>query len=187
MLTLKEWMELVDYRITEGSTYGWQCFGYNAYCLDSWNGDQEGHSFTITFDTKTQEVYQVEAHDFRNGRAYRMINPNYAPKHMMETADRGVTDEAWEDVAYVDLECDDDFMQKALAIAEGEDYDTRVSMPVDFTDEELLKYMKMAHERDMTFNQFIEEALRSALEDYQRDPEGMKAKSVQWKTSRDVA
>lgn len=187
MLTLKEWMELVDYRITEGSTYGWQCFGYNAYQLDSWNGDHDGHSFTITFDTKTQEVYQVEAHDFRNGRAYRMINPNYAPKYMMETADRGVTDEAWEDVDYVDLESDDDFMQKSLAIAAGEDYDTRVSMPVDFTDEELLKYMKMAHERDMTFNQFIEEALRSALEDYQRDPEGMKAKADQWKTSRDVA
>ena len=186
MLTLKEWMELVDYRVTEGSTYGWQCFGYNAYQLDSWNGDQNGHSFTITFDTKTQEVYQVEAHDFRNSRAYRIINPNYAPKHMMESANRGVKDEAWEDVDYVDLECDDDFMQKALAIAEGEDYDTRVSIPVDFTDEELLKYMKMAHERDITLNQFIEEALRSAIEDYKRDPEGMKAKADRWKAEHDI-
>jgi hypothetical protein len=186
MLTVKEWMELVDYRITEGSTYGWRCFGDDVYQLDSWNGDQEGHSFTITFDTKTQEVYQVEAHDFRNGRAYRMINPNYAPQHMMEVASRGVDDVAWEDVAYVDLECDDDFMQKALAIAAGEDYDTRVSMPIDFTDEELLKYMKLAHERDMTFNQFVEEALRAAIEDYKRDPEGMKDKADQWKASRDI-
>jgi hypothetical protein len=186
MLNLKEWMELVDYKITEGSTYGWQCFGDNAYQLDSWNGDQNGHSFTITFDTKTQEVYQVEAHDFRNGRAYRIINTNYAPKHMMESANRGVKDEAWEDVDYVDLECDDDFMQKALAIAEGEDYDTRVSIPVDFTDAELLKYMKLAHERDITLNQFIEEALRAAIEDYNRDPEGMKSKADQWKASRDI-
>lgn len=184
MISIKEWMELVDYRITEGSTYGWQCFGHNAYQLDSWNGDHNGHSFTITFDTKTQEVYQVEAHDFRNGRAYRMINPNYAPKHMMETTDRGVEDVAWEDVAYVDLECDDDFIQKSLAIAAGEDYDTRVSVPVDFTDEDLLKYMKLAHERDMTFNQFIEEALRAVLEDYKRDPEGMIAKAEQWKELR---
>jgi hypothetical protein len=186
MLNLKEWMKLVDYKITEGSTYGWQCFGDNAYQLDSWNGDQNGHSFTITFDTKTQEVYQVEAHDFRNGRAYRIINTNYAPKHMMESANRGVKDEAWEDVDYVDLECDDDFMQKALAIAEGEDYDTRVSIPVDFTDAELLKYMKLAHERDITLNQFIEEALRAAIEDYNRDPEGMKSKADQWKASRDI-
>jgi hypothetical protein len=187
MLNLKEWMELVDYKITEGSTYGWQCFGDNAYQLDSWNGDQNGHSFTITFDTKTQEVYQVEAHDFRNGRAYRIINPNYAPKHMTESADRGIKDEAWEDVDYVDLESDDDFMQKAIAIAAGEDYDTRVSMPVDFTDAELLKYMKLAHERDMTFNQFIEEALRAAIEDYNRDPEGMKAKANRWKADYDLA
>jgi hypothetical protein len=187
MLTVKEWMELVDYRITEGSTYGWRCFGDNVYQLDSWNGDQEGHSFTITFDTKTQEVYQVEAHDFRNGRAYRMINSDYASAHAKETANRGVKDEAWEDVAYVDLEADDDFMQKAFAIAAGEDYDTRVSVPVDFSDEELLKYMKMAHERDITFNTLIEEALRAAIEDHKRDPEGMKAKADRWKADYDLA
>jgi hypothetical protein len=186
MLTVKEWMEVVDYKITEGSDYTWDCFGNNAYSLDSWNGDFDGHSFCITFDTKTQEVYQVEAHDFRNGRAYRMINPIYASAHAKETANRGVTDEAWEDVNYVDLEADDDFMQKSLAIAAGEDYDTRVSVPIDFSDEELLKYMKLAHERDMTFNQFIEEALRSAIEDYKRDPEGMKDKADQWKASRDI-
>jgi hypothetical protein len=186
MLTVKEWMELVDYRITEGSTYGWRCFGHDVYQLDSWNGDQDGHSFTITFDTKTQEVYQVEAHDFRNGRAYRMINPIYALAHAKETTDRGVKDVAWEDVEYVDLECDDDFMQKALAIAAGEDYDTRVSIPLDFTDEELLKYMKLAHERDMTFNQFVEEALRNAIEEHNTDPEGFKARADRWKDKSDI-
>ena len=52
MITLKEWMEIVDYRITEGSGYQWQCYGPNAYCLDSWNGEQDGHSLSIIFDTK---------------------------------------------------------------------------------------------------------------------------------------
>jgi hypothetical protein len=46
--------------------------------------------------------------------------------------------------------------------------------------------MKLAHERDMTFNHFIEEALRSALEDFKRDPEGMRDKADQWKASRDI-
>ena len=177
MLSLKEWMEIVDYKITEGSTYGWQCYGYDAYCLDSWNGNHDGHSFTIIFDTKTQEVFEVQAHDFRNDRAYRMINPQYAPDHTKESATRGVPDEAWEDVTYVDLETDDDFMQKSLAIAAGEDYDTRVSVPLDFSDEELLKYMKMAHERDMKFNDFVEEALREAIATYERDPESVKARA----------
>jgi Asp-tRNA(Asn)/Glu-tRNA(Gln) amidotransferase B subunit len=40
-----------------------------------------------------------------------------------------------------------------------------VSVPVDFSDEELLQYMKLAHERDVTFNKFIEEALRHVLEE----------------------
>jgi len=165
MITVKEWMEVVGYRITEGSAYGWQCFGADAYCLDSWDGDQDGHSFSITFDQKTQTVYEVQIHDYRNQRAYRMINPDYQAAHSAEAASRTIynINEAWDSVDYVDLEVDDDWIQKALAVAAGEDYDTRISVPVEFSDEELLKYMKLAHERDMTFNQLVETALREAM------------------------
>lgn len=188
MLNLKDWMELVDYRITEGSEYLWHCYGFDTYQLDSWNGVTDGHGFSVIFDTKTQEVYEVQAHDYKNNRAYRLINPNFAPQRMKECVDRNAPiNEAWDEVDYVDLETDDDFVQKATAIREGKDYDTRVSMPIDFTDSELLKYMKLAHERDMTFNQFIEEALRAAIEDYNRDPEGMKARAEQWKLDHDNA
>jgi collagenase-like PrtC family protease len=65
------------------------------------------------------------------------------------------------------LDVDDDFIQKALAIRAGEKYDTRVQIPVDFSDEELLQYMKLAHDRDMTFNEFVEEALRHAISEYE--------------------
>jgi hypothetical protein len=77
MITLKEWMELVDYRITEGSDYGWQCYGHDVHMMDSWNGEQDGHSFTVVFDTKTQTVYEVQAHDYVRNRAYRLINPDF--------------------------------------------------------------------------------------------------------------
>jgi hypothetical protein len=164
MITVKEWMELVDYRITEGSAYGWQCYGADAYMLDSWNGEQDGHSFSIIFDTKTQVVYEAQAHDYVHNRAYRMINEDFRKKNKKEARRRAVNrDEAWDDVNYVDLDVDDDFIQKALAIRAGEDYDTRVLVPIDFSDEELLAYMKMAHERDMTFNAFVEQALREAI------------------------
>jgi hypothetical protein len=166
MITLKQWMETVDYRITEGSDYGWQCYGHNAYSLDSWNGEQDGHSLTVIFDNKTQEVYEVQAHDYVNQRAYRLINPNYAPKHMLEATDRNIEDTAWDEVRYIDLETDDDWIEKAQAIVAGKDYDTRVSVPIDLTDEEMLKYMRMAHEMDVTFNHFVENALRHALEQH---------------------
>jgi hypothetical protein len=165
MITMKEWMELVDYRITEGSDYMWQCYGSNAYALDSWNGEQDGHSFTVIFDTRDQTVYEVQAHDYVHDRAYRMINEDFQKKNRKEAKKRDIDkNNAWDDVNYVDIEVDDDFIQKCLAIKAGEDYDTRVSVPMDFSDEELLQYMKLAHDLDITFNQFVERALREALD-----------------------
>ena len=167
MITMKEFMELVDYRITEGSNYGWQCYGGNAYMMDSWNGEQDGHSFTVIFDTKDQTVYEVQAHDYVHDRAYRMINEDFLKKMKKESKRRDVNRaQAWDDVRYIDLEVDDDFIQKCLAIRAGEDYDTRVSVPIDMSDADLLVFMKMAHERDITFNELVEEALRQAIEQH---------------------
>lgn len=44
--------------------------------------------------------------------------------------------------------------------------DGKESVEVDFSDEELLTYMKIAHERDITFNKFIELALRKAIDEH---------------------
>ena len=164
MITLKEWMEVVDYRITEGSGYGWQCYGTDAYCLDSWNGNQDGHSLSITFDQKTQVVYEVQIHDYLHNRAYRMINPDYVKAHTAEADSRmSNSNEAWDDVNYIDLDVDDDWIQKALAVVAGEDYDTRVSVTIDLCDADMLTLMKMAHDRDITFNQLVEEVLQAAI------------------------
>jgi hypothetical protein len=119
----------------------------------------------VIFDTKTQVVYEVQAHDYVHDRAYRMINPDFQKKNRKEAKKRDIDkDNAWDDVDYVDLDVDDDFIQKCLAIRAGEDYDTRVSVPMEFSDQELLIYMKLAHEQDITFNQLVERALREALE-----------------------
>lgn len=169
MITLKDFMEAVDYKVTEGSDYCWNCYGPNAYRLDSWNQDQEGHTVGIIFDTRTHVVYEANAYDYKREHAYRLINPDFKDAHSAESSDRGVLEnQAWDDVDYVDLETDEDFLAKARAIVTDEEYDTRVSVPVDFTDEELLTYMKLAHERDITFNQLVEEALRSAIEEHKR-------------------
>ena len=170
MITMKEWMELVDYKITEGGDYGWGCYGPNSYTLDSWNGVHGvgGYSFSIVFSTKSQKVYEVSVCDYTNDRAYRMIAENKQEKHRKEAEHKSVlANQAWDDVDYVDLDVDDDFFQKALAIKDGESYDTRVLVPVDFSDEELLQYMKIAHERDITFNELVEDALRHAIGEYE--------------------
>lgn len=168
MISLKEWMELVDYKITEGNDY--YAFSPDAYSLNSWSGTQDGYSFDIVFDTKTQVVYQVEACDYRLNRAYRLVHPMYKDQVQAD-------EQAWDDTNWIDLEVDDDFIQKALAIKDGEDYDNRVQIELDIPEEDLLLYMKEAHKRDMTFNEFIEEALKAAIEEFERDPKGMKARA----------
>lgn len=168
MITLKDFMEVVDYKITEGSEYCWQCFGPNAYRLDSWNQDQEGHTVSIVFDTRTHEVYEASAYDYKRNRAYRLINPDYKFGHDDEAAGRGVDiKQAWDDVNYVDLETDEDFLDKARSIVADEDYDTRVEVPLTLPDDSLFDLMKLAHEADMSLNQYVEQLLRHAIENHQ--------------------
>ena len=38
MISLEQFMNVVDYRISEGSTYDWHCYGNHAYTLSAWNG-----------------------------------------------------------------------------------------------------------------------------------------------------
>ena len=182
-MLLKTFMELVNYRITEGSNYQWSCFGPNAYMLDSWDGRHEnGHSLCITFDTQTQVVYSVEACDYMHNRAYRLLNPVYKDKHDAEVTARGLADEAWEDdegnpVLWYDLEVEEDFEEKARAIVAGMDYDTTVSVPLDLPDDLLLEAALNAHKQDITLNAYINNALREMMEEYKRDPEGVKARA----------
>jgi hypothetical protein len=170
MITLKDFMETVGYRITEGSDYGWNCYGPDAYCLDSWNGDQDGHSLTIIFDTRTQEIYEAQAHDYKNSRDYLLTNPKYQALRDEEANYRGVDkSEAWDDFKYTDLEVEEDFLEKARAIVSSEDYDTRIKVPLTLDDSELFELMKMAHDRDITLNQMVEQILQAVIDNHREE------------------
>jgi predicted HicB family RNase H-like nuclease len=52
-----------------------------------------------------------------------------------------------------------------LSIKAGEDYDTRVSVPLELEDELMFELMKMAHEQDLTLNEFVEQLLRRVIEE----------------------
>ena len=182
MITLKEWMELVDFKITEGSNYGWGCYGPNSFTLDSWNGvhGKGGYSFSIVFSTKSQKIYEVSVCDYTNDRAYRMINPKFQEKHRKEALARDVNlNEAWDSVDYTDLEVDDDFIQKCLAIKAGEDYSTDISIPIDLPDEVLMFAFKQAHEKNMTFNAFVNQVLRDFIDKVNRG-EYTKEEAQRW-------
>lgn len=169
MITMKDWLEAVQYKITEGDNYGWKCYGDNAHTLSCWNGihDEGGWSASMIFDTKDQTVYEVDVCDYTNNRAYRLINPAFKKSYLREAKSRlgdNNHDQAWDDVAYVDLEVEEDFLEKATAIIAGEKYDARIQVPVDLTDEEMLMLFKMAHEQDITLNTLVENLLKKYLD-----------------------
>jgi len=47
--------------------------------------------------------------------------------------------------------------------------DNKVEVVLDLTDAEFLVLFKMAHEKDMTFNNFVEQVLRDFLEQLEYD------------------
>ena len=164
MITIKDFMETVDYRITEGSDFGWKCFGPNSYCLDSWSGEQDGYSIGITFDTKNQTVYKFEAHDYGKNNSYRWVHPDWTEIYANESKIQNIDhNEAWDNIKYINLDLAEDILEKAAAIVNGEDYDTRVQVPLDLPDSLLNKLFRLAHEQDVTLNEYIETILKTEL------------------------
>jgi hypothetical protein len=170
MVSIKQFMEVSQYRITEGSDFGWTCFGDRAYSISAWNGEHDGWSLNITFDTLTQEVYMVESCDYKRERAYRLVNPHYKDAYFDYAREHNshYMNQAWDGVDYTDLEVDEDWLEKSRKIVADEDYDHKVSVPLELSDEELFQLMKMAHERDVTLNQLVEDILWLAIKDAEK-------------------
>jgi hypothetical protein len=166
MITLKQFLEAGQYRITEGSDYGWQCYGDNSYTMDVQAGDWQSNSAHVVFDRVTQEVFQATCYDYKNERAYRIFGSDDARRmHTAECLVRKCDErEAWEDVNYVDLEVDEDFLEKMTAIMLEQEYDTMVSIPLDLGKEELHTLMLMAHEKNITLNEMVAEVLQAAID-----------------------
>ncbi len=182
MITIEEFLQTVGHRISGGSEYQWHCFGSNARYLDS--GFHNRYSASIVFDTETQVVYEATVCDYSASRAYRWLNPNFKTAHDAEAQRRAADQDAWDDVSYTDLELAEDWLTKARAIVIGESYDTRISIPLDLPDSEMLALMTMAHERDMTFNDFVAEILEQALANLKTEVETHGAEAVRSRLAR---
>lgn len=168
MINLEDYMKAINYRISEGTEYLWKCFGDNPFTLSYWDNDHDGVSADITFDTQTQEVYYATVHDYAKRRSYRLINPDYVEAYRQECKDKNVVENnAYDEVNYVTLETDEDFIEKLTAIVNKQPYNTKVQVPLELDKEELYTLMTLAHERDITLNQLVENMLWEAINNHE--------------------
>ena len=93
------------------------------------------------------------------------MNPEYKEDYFAEAKERGVNpDVAWDQTKWYDLETREDWLEKAGAIMRGEDFDTRVEVPLDLDDETMMNLFMLAHKKDVTLNKMVEIILQEVID-----------------------
>jgi len=179
-MNIEQFFAVIKYKIDEGSKFEWNCFGPNARfvthdCL--YNDDLV--TISAIFDTETHNVYRMELHDGSSGRSYLWEDKDFREVYIEECHSRGIIPEiAYADdsgpVEYISLEVENDILSKASNIVDGKPYDTRIQIEVDIDDDLMLSAMRMAHELDITFNQFVEQILSGYIDTLEREDDPSK-------------
>lgn len=164
VITIKDFMDCINYRITEGYDYQWKSFGNDCYGLQCDDINNE-YNISIVFSKFSQTVFIMEAWDYKKDRAYRWIHPEYIDAYKKECVEKNVEfKRALDTRNFIDLDVAEDILQKAKAIANQEEYDDCVIVPINLPDDELFTIMKLAHEKDMTLNQYVEYILKQFID-----------------------
>ena len=167
-MKLSQINEALDHKITSGSEYQWNCYPDGRY-LDY---ESDFANASVIYSTDNQTIYQAEISVKREAwdedkKPYRWLNPDYKDALYKESEKRQVhTDIAWDDVKWIDLEMEEDFLEKATAIFSGEEFDTRVKIAFDLDDRSILKLATEAHKRDITLNKMIEIILQEVIDSH---------------------
>lgn len=155
----------LDHRITGGAEFQWSCFGPNARYLDY---ESEHADASVIFDSVNQTVYIAEINAKRSDDMYRWVEPSVTKSYLAECKQRGIDPhEAWDDLEYVVLETEEDYLDKASAIFNGRPFDKRVDIPLEMDHQSIVKLALEAHRRDITLNQMVELILEWAIEEHQ--------------------
>lgn len=158
--------EALEHKITGGSEYGWNCYP-DARFLDY---ESDFAHVSVLYSTITQTVYQAEVslkEYSANDKPYRWLNSLHRDAMFAEAEKRKVDpNQAWDEVKWVELEVEADWLEKATAMFNGLKFDSRVQVELDLNDDEILKFALEAHKRDITLNKLVEIVLQEAIDNY---------------------
>ena len=162
MNTLTNFLKAIDYNITDSSDYNWECYGNEIRCIDSHNVDITECSAMFTKNGGT--IRELTMHDFEARRSYRWTDPQFEQARKDEANSIKVDDNiAYDELEFIELEMIEDMFEKMTAVTRGEEYDTRIMIPLDMTEQEFLEVARAAHALDITINAFFTMAVEEAI------------------------
>ena len=148
--------EAMNHQITGGSEYHWNCFP-DARFLDY---ESAYAHVSILYSTVDQTVYQADA-SIKSG----VWPDEFKDAYLNEAKERNVKpNQAWDDVEWIELETDEDFLEKSKAMFNGDYWDTRIQVPIDLDNDTILQLAMEAHKRDITLNNMIEIILQEVVD-----------------------
>lgn len=156
-MRIEHFLQAVNYQINESSNFLWRCFGDGVKLLDTVVLD-EGISASCTFHPTTRKVFSIElwcdcvdANLLKE--TYTWIDPEFLELYKEEHLKRGV---ALDDIV-LPLE---DILTKIRQA-----FRTEIeTLDVNIDPELHLELFKLAHERDISFNEYIVEILRKQID-----------------------
>lgn len=101
--TVKEFIQCVNYHISDGYDYLWACYGIDAFGL-MWEAKDLVTSSALVFDKRTQIVYEMAVWDGHSNKVYRWIKPEFLSKYKKECKSKGLKfNTAYDRVKYEDV------------------------------------------------------------------------------------
>lgn len=167
-MKLSDFLEAVDYKVTETSKFLWDCFGDKAQTFSYWNGESSDSSIDIscTSDLVTQVVYMVEVWSPESNAVYIWGDPEYLESYIQEAKLRNVSP------MFGDEETDSVLFSSENAILEVCKSEMSINTPdkptveieIELPDDLLFDAMMLAHGEDITFNEYVNKVLTSFME-----------------------
>lgn len=158
MIKLHKFLNVIAYNVHDKAFLENSIYNQETDLVCEISNGSADYYLTCIFDVISQEILEITAEDYRQGNYYRWITEDFA--------DQQKNNINWAGKKYHELELAEDMLEKATAIVSGKDYDTRISVPFELSDEDFMLFARSAHEKDITFNQLVEVALRSAIDNH---------------------
>ena len=161
MFTLKNFLDLVEDNCTvERFPCGLECYGANTSIYSAY----VTNDYECCAAVNDSGIRELNLYDYRNKRNYRWTVPEVEPLRDAELLLAGLDPKLVdEDQEFIDLIMIEDMVKKMTAICAGEEYDTRITIPLEMSDDEFILIARAAHELDITLNEFMVQAIKEQL------------------------